>query len=416
MRANKIPNSITKARRQSVLKHLQTLNSTLLLCSGELKIRNADTTYPFRVASDFFYLTGFEEANAFLFLDPNSDCPEKLFVVERNSRVEQWEGSIFGPERAATTFGFESCFSNEKFKDHVAGSKNTITNWSSALQEAEFSHWQVTKTSLEAFRVVKDEFELREMKNSADMASFAHRQLMRATSAGVNECALHGLFVKSFMEKGGAAEAYTAIVASGSNAITLHYTFNDRILKEGQMLLVDAGCESCYYASDITRSYPVSGAFTEEQGRVYEKLLSIQKELIASLRAGVFLKDIQSLSEKLILELLHSEGVLPSSSNLESKEFKDYYPHGFGHFIGLDVHDVGDRTNPLPENSVITVEPGVYFSESDSRVPKSLRGLGLRIEDDVVIKEGGCEVLTTVEKEVVQLEKLVGTQKDLIKK
>ncbi|MYE07154.1 MAG: Xaa-Pro dipeptidase, partial [Oligoflexia bacterium] len=304
-------------------------------------------------------------------------------------------------------------------------------------------------------RMKKSQEEIQMIKKAVFISSQAHREIMKYARPGLNERALYGKFLFEIMKRGARKEAYPGIFASGPKACILHYTNNNRTIKEGEMLLVDAGAEYNYYASDITRTWPVSGRFSKIQKKLYTKLLKIQKDMIQMLKPGLSFYDIQKKLVELLSLLMREEGLLsrPLKEIIDKKEYKKYFPHSFGHLLGLDVHDLtfaeNNRSNPsgkkekaseslsslgknktsetsqpadrdhlhLKEGFVLTMEPGLYLPEEDLSLKPELRGLGLRIEDDILITKTGAEVLSQgAPKEVEELEELIlGRASDLDK-
>jgi Xaa-Pro aminopeptidase len=225
------------------------------------------------------------------------------------------------------------------------------------------------------------------------------------------------LFIHEVMKRGCRREGYGTIVAGGANACTLHYVFNDQPLNDGDMVLVDAGGEYNYYSADITRTWPVSGKFTETQKRVYSKLLEAQKDLVAMVKPGLVIKQHMDEAISRLTDIMLDEKLLKGGKSdlIEKQEYRKYFPHGLGHFLGLDVHDAGDylkngKSRELEPGMVITVEPGLYVPHDDDTAPEGLRGLGIRIEDDIVVTESGHHVLTyEAPKEIDELEAIIGS-------
>ena len=228
---------------------------------------------------------------------------------------------------------------------------------------------------------------------------------------------MHGLFIGEIMSRGATREGYTSIVASGNNATTLHYVFNDQVMQEGDLLLMDAGAEYNFFTADVTRTYPIGGEFTDVQKRVYEKVLNVQKDLIALAQPGLPFTDLQNQAVEKLVDVMLSEKLLTGDSKkiIESKEYKKYYPHGVGHWLGMDVHDVGlyeidGESRKLEPGMCFTIEPGLYIPNHDPSAPKELKGIGIRIEDDILVTpEGHVNLTENCPKEVGELESLVGS-------
>ena len=261
-------------------------------------------------------------------------------------------------------------------------------------------------------RMQKNEEEIKTMKKAIAISSEAHTEVMKYCRAGLNERELHGRFLFEIMKRGAGAEAYPGIFASGPEACILHYTSNNRTMREGELLLVDAGAEYNYYASDITRTFPVNGKFSGIQKDIYTKLLEVQKQIIQMLKPGLSFKFIQDNLVELLSRLMKDVNILsgPVKNIIQEKKYKKYFPHSFGHSLGLDVHDpvFSERQSiELKENFTITIEPGIYLPPEDTSLKPELRGLGFRIEDDILITKTGAEVLShTVPKEVEELENI----------
>ncbi len=267
-------------------------------------------------------------------------------------------------------------------------------------------------------RARKAEEEIQMLRKSCQISSEAHVQIMRATRPGVSERELYGLFLYETMRRGAQREGYAAIVASGHHATALHYKSNDDICNDGELLLVDAGSEYNYLSADITRTFPVNGKFSSVQKAVYDEVLSIQKQMVAAVKPGIGFKELNEKCINLTSESLIKLGLLKKSKDeiIEKRLFVKYYPHGLGHYLGMDVHDVGAYYNSSMTESVkfqpgyvLTIEPGIYIPKDDESAPPEMRGIGIRIEDDVLVTTEGFEVLThDCPKEVAELEDIIG--------
>lgn len=233
----------------------------------------------------------------------------------------------------------------------------------------------------------------------------------------MNEREIHGRFIYEIMKRGAAREGYGTIVAGGNNATTLHYVFNDKELKSGDLLLIDAGGEFQFYTGDVTRTYPISGKFSEDHKRVYQKVLDLQKQVIAQVKPGMQFAQLQEKTISGLVDIMLDEGLLTGlkADIIESGSFKKYYPHGVSHWLGMDVHDagmveLGGQSRSLEVGMCFTVEPGIYVPLNDQEAPKALRGMGIRIEDNILVTEIGCENMTeSAVKEVEALEGIIGT-------
>jgi Xaa-Pro aminopeptidase len=265
-------------------------------------------------------------------------------------------------------------------------------------------------------RIRKTEEDIEIMRRAGSISARAHVEVMNATEPGANERALHGLFIKSIMEQGAYCEAYTGIFASGPNACTLHYRFNENTLKDGDLFLVDAGAEYLYHSGDITRTYPVNGKFSVPQKRLYQAMLDLQLQLINMIKPGLVHSTLQEKTIEGIAKICLEERLLTGTVEeiIQTRSYMKYYPHGVSHLLGMDTHDagallVGGRPRAMEPGWVFTVEPGIYIPPNDTTAPAELRGIGIRIEDDVVCTETGVEVLTSeVPKDVAGMEAVIG--------
>ncbi len=419
------------SRRQRAAEAIGS-DAVLVLFSAPQRARNRDVLYDYRQDSDFFYLTGVDEPEAALVVEGGKRGRSTLFVAAKNPERETWDGSRLGVE-GAFELGFHECRSVDALAavlpELLVGKTDLVSPLSppeprllAALGEARKQaragrvhpvRWIDSDTVVHEMRRLKEGVELLTMQRAADASIEAHRQAMRAAAPGRFEYEIQSVLEQSCRASGHARMAYPSIVASGANATTLHYVKNDRRMREGDLLLIDAGCEHEYYASDITRTFPVSGRFTEAQRSAYEVVLSAQKAAIECCRPGSTLDDIHEAAVRALCEGLCELGVIGGapSDAFESGAFRPFYMHKTSHYLGMDVHDVGryydkDKPRPLEPGVVITVEPGLYFSGA---APPHLRGIGVRIEDDILIDAGGPKNLTAaLPKEVEDVEALCG--------
>ncbi len=419
---------VYRSRRKKLCDSL-TPESLVIIPSWPCCPRPGFTDTLYRAHSDMIYFTGFEEAGACLILQ-KKEC--FLFVQPKNPVREQWDGEIWGPEKTSSVLGLNACYPVSQFPHllaHVLKDKNCLYYrwginpvWDQKIRCAldqkstrgrSFPSLCDSIKLTAPLRMVKSPQEVLYIKKSVDIAALAHREVIRHTTESKNEGQLYGRFLFEVFKQGGRGEAYTGIFASGFKACTLHYTKNNQPLKRGELLLVDAGAEYKNYCSDITRTFPISGRFSKLQKRVYNKLLKAQKTLIQSAKVGVKLKELQQKAEKLLAEIMLEEGWLKGSLKeiLKKGEHKKYFPHGLGHSMGLDVHDPvfnEEKDFLLPAGFVMTIEPGLYLPLQDSSLKSGYRGLGLRIEDDILITKKGPEVLSDkAPKEVEELEHLM---------
>lgn len=393
-------------------------NSVLILGSCPEYFRQVDVKHPYRQESYFYYLTGFEQASSLFLLFPSSRSV--LFSADKDPVKETWDGPLYATKEIKKKFLIDEVYPlseldrtlNRLLKRKKRLFYSPLNPLFNEKLKPFKAHFESAEKFLKHFRQIKDEREISSIEEAAGVSIYAHKQVAKVLKPGINERALHGVFIKSIMEKGSPRESYGGIFACGANATVLHYTKNDSVCKSGELLLVDAGAEKNYYSSDITRVYPVSGKFTKNQKNIYEKLLQLQKKLIKEVQPGVSLRYINQKMYEGITHILMELGFLKDSlkKNLEKKSYIKYCPHSVGHLLGLDVHDVSfSKTEQaaLKPGMVLTIEPGIYISKQDKKAAKDLRGLGLRIEDDILVTKNGQQNLTKqLPKEVSEIEKL----------
>jgi Xaa-Pro aminopeptidase len=394
-----------------------------ILPAAPMRLRSRDVEYRYRQDSDFYYLTGFAEPEAVLALVPGRSNGEYLmFCREADATREQWDGRRAGQEGAVKCFAADDAFPIEDIDDILPGIMEScsrvyytmgqysefdtrVAEWVNALR-ARLSRGVQTPHEFVALdhllhdmRLYKSRGEIAAMRKSAKIAVAAHRRAMRIVRPGLFEFEVEAEFSHEF-RRHGADASYVPIVAGGKNACTLHYVDNNAKLIDGDLLLIDAGCESDYYASDITRTFPVSGRFSPEQRAVYEIVLRAQEAAIAKTVVGNHWNEPHDAAVRVITQGLKSLGVLHGSlpGLLKQGAYQEYYMHRTGHWLGMDVHDVGDykvgdEWRMLEPGMVTTVEPGLYFGNT-RKIPKQFRNIGIRIEDDVVVTSKGPDVLS----------------------
>lgn len=393
----------------------------LIFATGE-KRRNADVDYLFRPHSDFVYLTGFNEPDGLLVLAPgHPTLEETLFVRPRDIAAEQWNGRRLGAERVNEELGIDNAFTLEEFKDvipnlldgrdvlHVDEDPETfhlVEEWLSAMQEAGLEPPQTRETmedTLHELRLVKSESEIATMQEAANISVAAHQRAMRFCEPGITELALESELQHEFALRGARFTAYPSIVASGANGCIMHYIQNDATIKDGDLVLIDAGCEYRCYASDITRTFPANGRFTPPQRDIYDLVLSAQLAAIDEAKTGHVFTDPHNTSTRVLAQGLIDLGILHGSLDevLENELAKPFTVHRCSHFLGLDVHDVGKREiggkeRILEPGMVLTIEPGLYFGNAETMPDLDPRwhDIGIRIEDDVVVTESGNHILS----------------------
>lgn len=407
----------------------------LLLTAHPEQIRNNDVYFPYRQDSNFYYLTGFEEPESIFLFRPGQDQESILFVREKNLERETWDGFRYGPEGAKEEFKVDAAYSIEKFnemipklleptkklyyrffyfKDYDALIEKAILDLKNLRRRSGAGNMPIEDSYqlLGEKRLIKDNFEIEQMDKAAEINHHAHSEVLKAIKPGINERTLYGVFMRAILEKGAAREAYNGIFASGNSATTLHYVFNDQECKDGDLFLIDAGPEYNYYASDITRTYPVNGKFNEDQKRIYNRILTLQKQIIEKVKPGVTMFDLQKETVSHLVDIMLDEKLLvgDKAQLIKKMDYLKYYPHGIGHWLGMDVHDsglsnIGGEPRPLEPGMVITIEPGLYIPASDTNAPPALRGIGIRIEDNLLLtKEGHRVISSNIPKEVGDLE------------
>jgi Xaa-Pro aminopeptidase len=434
--------SISKAefaRRRKNLIALMEPNSIAIIPSAGEQVRSRDTQYPFRQDSDFFYLSGFVEPDSVLVLLPGRKHGQfVIFCRERDPALELWHGYRAGPEGACDKYGADDAFPigdiDEILPGLVEGRQRVyysmgrsaefdraIVDWVSRIRSKESSgavppgEFTDLDHMLHELRLYKSAAEMRLMRKAADITARAHRRAMRACRGGLYEYQLEAEIQHEFATSGAKFPAYPSIVGSGSNACVMHYVENCDEMRDGDLVLIDAGCELEYYASDVTRTFPVNGRFSTEQAGLYELVLKAQQAAIAEIVPGNHWNQPHDASVKVLTQGLVALGLLKGTPErlIMDNAYREFYMHRVGHWLGLDVHDVGDyrvgdEWRVLEPGMVMTVEPGLYISPSNTNVAKKWRGIGIRIEDDVVVTEGGCDVITSgVPKTIKEIEALM---------
>jgi Xaa-Pro aminopeptidase len=400
--------------------------------------RNGDQHFPFRQSSDLYYLTGFAEPDATLVLRPGAETERVvLFVRPRDKEREIWDGRRAGVEGAVARFGVDAAYPvaelERRLIDLCASAEDlcyglgydpafdaAIARLIADLRLRERRGQRPPRRVIDPrgvlheMRLRKSPEEVAVLRRAAAITAEAHLAAMAAAAPGVGEHELEALINYTFRRRGGSGPGYGTIVGSGPNATILHYVDNDRTLADGDLVLVDAGCELDLYTADVTRTFPVSGRFSPAQRRCYELVLAAEEEAIRAARPGVTLDDLHHICVERLTQGMVTLGLLdgPARERIDDESYRAYYMHRTSHWLGLDVHDAGAYTTddgaarPLEPGMVITIEPGLYIAADAEAAPEPLRGIGIRIEDDVLITEGGCEVLTSgVPKQVDEVER-----------
>ena len=413
-----------KSRRNKLAKAIGK-NGVAIVATADLSTRTNDTHYPFRSNSDFYYFTGFLEPNALMLLAPGRPEGEFILCVRpKNPLMETWEGHMEGLSGVINNYNADQSFDianiDNVLKDLLHGRERVfysigkhknyddkVTEAFKTLRESQRQGGVVPNeivsvdTIIHDMRQIKSRKEIQLMKQAARIGVEAHLRVMNECKPSVYEYQIEASINHQFGQYG-TVPSYNSIVASGDNACTLHYVENQSIMKEGDLLLTDAGCEYQMYASDITRTIPVSGQFTKEQKAIYSIVLEAQKSVISSVKPGQTFEKMQKNCIEIITRGLKKLGILKGSVSklIKEESYKDFYMHGIGHWLGIDVHDVGSyvdkkgNSKPFAPGMVITVEPGIYISKKTKAIDKKWKGIGIRIEDDVLVTPSGCEVLS----------------------
>ena len=436
--------SVYRARRERVYDAIG--NGVALLFAAPERMRSNDTEYPYRQDSYFYYLSGFTEPEAVMILDGASRTTT-LCCRPKDPDMETWLGFRYGPDLAAQTFGFEAACNisewQQRLQQHLYHADSIYALWQhDGVADADIvSLWRklcadvayrkidgniVTPAHvlgdlypiLDEMRLIKDAHEITLLRTAAQLSAEAHNKAMQAACKGVTEYQLEAEILYHFMRNNARSPSYNSIVAAGKNACTLHYVQNNAVLQEGQLVLIDAGAEYGYYAGDITRTFPVNGQFTGAQKAVYEIVLEANKQAIAAIAPHVLWQEVSDVALNILvqgmvdLKLLHGN----VEDNIASQAYRRFYMHGIGHWIGLDVHDVGGRfhqgqARKLRKNMCTTVEPGLYIQAADD-IPPEFHNIGIRIEDNVRVSANAAEVYTTATpKEIGDIEALMRENK-----
>lgn len=412
--------------------------SVAIIPSAREATRSNDTAYRFRQDSDFLYLTGFEEPEAIAVIAPAREHKFTMFLRPRDPEREIWDGRRAGVEGAKREYGADEAFPivefDEKLHDILDGAEklyyrlgvnsdldDTIIRQIARMRALNRKPIHPPQTIIDPativheMRVLKSEDEIALMQRAADIAAEAHCEAMRAARPGMKEYEVEALIELIFKRRGAAAPAYTSIIGAGANATVLHYINNDGELRDGELLLIDAGAEYKGYASDITRTFPISGKYSKPQRDIYDLVLKAQMECVELVRPGTTHDQLKTHSIKVLTEGLVELGLLQGKPEdlIKEKKYEKFYMHGLGHMLGIDVHDVGryyfdQESRALEPGVVMTVEPGLYIAPDAQDVPAEYLGIGVRIEDDVLCTTNGPRVLTTkVPKQAEEIEALM---------
>ena len=415
-------NTIYKNRRNNLEKSLPK-DSVLLIPGADTQFRNADSAYAFRQDSSFYYFSGFCEPSSLIAIVNNKDGISSIaFVQPKDKLKEIWDGNRAGPTGAVDEFLFDKAYDNTQIDtimpDILNGSSQVlypigkksgfdqkVIDWTTEASSKDRHSKSINIIDASSLignaRLIKDEHEIKLIRKACDISAEAHIEAMKSVKNIDSEEEMEGMYIHEFSKRGGRFQAYTPIVAGGENACILHYVENNQKLQKSDLLLVDAGCEYEMYASDITRTFPISGKFSEEQLKIYEIVLEAMNTAIDNVKPGNDVMKPQEISEKVITKGLVKLGLLDGDPDELHKKgaFKDFYMHKIGHWLGLDVHDAGDYMEgeefmKFKPGMVTTIEPGIYISSS-MNVDDKWKGIGVRIEDDILVTKDGNENLTS---------------------
>ena len=403
-------------------------NAVAIIPAAHEVTKSYDTEFKFHQDPDFYYLTGFPEPDAIAVINPSSKKnPYTLFVRPSDPKMETWYGRREGTDGAKKNYGANKSLAIEKFAAELPKLLNgaeklyyrfgvdnkldqAILTYLSAqrfkrLKTAYPPHTIIDPTlAIHEMRLHKTPDEVKTMQRAADIAVEAHILAMQTAKAGMNESSVESVIEHHFRMSGAAGVSYNSIIGGGANATILHYVENNAELRDGDLLLIDAGCNYQGYASDITRTFPVNGRYTEAQRDVYDIVLEVEIACLEATKPGTTVKERQNLSIEMLTEGMKKLGLLKGKTKdlIKKKAYEKYYMHGVGHYLGLDVHDAGryfsdhvaKNSRPFAAGMVLTVEPGLYIPANDKSAPSKYRGIGIRIEDDILVTESGNINLT----------------------
>ncbi|MGD9108522.1 MAG: Xaa-Pro aminopeptidase [Gammaproteobacteria bacterium] len=400
-------------------------HSVAVIFAAPQYFRNGNVTFPYRQNSDFYYLTGFTEPNAVaVFIKSTSAEQYVLFSQPKDLVKEQWCGFRVGQEKAIEAYGVDQAYSIDEIDKHMQQllqdvqavyyqfnhplrDNELIDKW---LGQRNKGPWNINSDSIiHEMRLIKSPAEIKLLKQAAEITAHAHLKVMRQCKPKMYEYELLGKLLHEYYTHGAQAAAFPPIVASGDNSCVLHYEENNRQIRDDDLVLVDAGCEYQYYAADVARTFPANGKFTREQALIYEIVLLAQQKVIEQIRPGSNWYDGQKVAARTITEGLCDLGILRGNVDelIEQQAYKPFYMHKVSHWLGLDAHDVGafkidDQERQLQPGMVLTVEPGIYILPNMKDVDKKWWGIGVRIEDDLLVTEDGHEVLTNAAPKTIE--------------
>ncbi len=428
---------IFKKRRKSLVE--QTCDGVVILFSHPEQIRNHDVHHPYRQDSSFYYVTGFTEPESVVVLNGSSFT---MFVREKDPARELWDGFRYGTKGAEQYFAPDKVYpiaeihsvlpeligAAEKVYYKLEENKENDKMVMEAVEKARRRQGRSglgmptfvdAKQMIGELRLFKGPDEIENLRKACEISAHGHIAAMKICKPGIFEYEIEAEIEREFRRRGSQRVGYGSIVGSGPNATVLHYVFNDDECKKDHLLLVDAGAEYGYLTGDITRTFPVSGKFSAAQAKIYSTVLKVQKDCIKFVKPGVKFADVHLRAIDGLVEGMLELGLLRGNKKdiIEKKDYLKYYPHGTGHWLGMDVHDSGlynknGEARKLESGMCFTVEPGLYVPQDDSGAPAEFRGIGIRIEDDVVVTASGCDVMTSIApKEIAEIETVVGQSK-----
>lgn len=432
------------AKRRRQLMHMMGDNTIAIIPTAPVRIRNRDAEYPYRPDSDFYYLTGFPEPEAVAVLIPGRKQGEYiLFCRERDPQMETWNGRRAGQEGACSQYGADDAFPIADIDEILPGLLETservfytmgcnqefdqsIMTWVNQIRQKSRSgshpprEFVALDHLLHEMRLFKSPAEIKAMRRAAQISAAAHRRAMQVCRPGMMEYQIEAELRYEFTRSGSSAPAYNPIVGGGENACILHYTENNALLNDGDLLLIDAGAEYESYAGDITRTFPVNGHFSDAQREIYQVVLDAQRAAIDKVRPGNHWDEPHQAAVRTLTHGLVSLGLLKGkvAALVKEQAYKRFYMHRTGHWLGMDVHDVGsykegDTWRMLEPGMVLTVEPGLYIATGSKGVPKKWWGIGIRIEDDVLVTRGEPDVLSAdAPKTIAEIEAVMGEGSD----
>jgi Xaa-Pro aminopeptidase len=440
---DQIPNSVYKERRERFMADIGAEAVSIFFSASE-KNRNGDGDYPYRQDDNFYYLTGFNEPNAILVLNPKGfalrneqdssrvdTVHEILFVQPRDVRSESWTGRRFGPEGAMTLLGVQRAFTNQNFRKmfpsifpaeriksvFVAAIPETGGEMAELLQPVRdyVDRFRTGNPAVEIcdpapmlrkYRAVKSPEEISLMTRAAHISAIAHKQAMMSCKPGMTEYGLQAVYEYVFRKLGSEFNAYPCIVGAAENSVILHYETNRRPINDGDIVLADCGAEYHNYASDVTRTYPANGKFSDAQRKIYQLVLNAQNACIAMMKPGAVWRGVSARADSVLLEGLFALGIVKEKNQ---RELRRFFPHGLGHAVGLDVHDVS--SDVMMPGIIYTVEPGIYIPENAEGVDPKFFSIGVRIEDDILITPEGHTILSgEAPREINEIESLMKTR------